>query len=154
MSIKVRVCVEMAGASGASGASGESGERADKTIWVSVAEFDGLQTAGWGATEHTVNGTHTVQEAVAEVYAGFRKMCRRVVVRRGGEIVPQALWYKGDPEAVWERDLYETIADGDEVVIVKGDNMPGGPRKEEEGAEARGPQRARMVDCVCHVDEC
>jgi hypothetical protein len=81
MSIKVRVCVEMAGASG------QSRQRADKRIGVSVAEYDGYSTTFGEATEHRVNGTHTVQAAVREAYAGFPKRCLRVKVRRNGTYV-------------------------------------------------------------------
>jgi hypothetical protein len=138
MSIKVWVCVEMAG---------HGGERADKRIWVRVAEFDGAQTAYGVPREKTVNGTHTVQAAVEEC-AGFPSRCLWVKVRRSGEFLAGELWRKGDPKVVWGRELYESIADGDEVVIVVSAYMPGGPRREEEGVRAAGPQGARLAGFV------
>lgn len=149
----VGVCVEMAGAGGA------SGERADKIISVSVAEYDGYFTTFRAATEKIVNGTHTVQACVREAYAAFPQRCLRVKVRRNGEYIDGALWYPGDSMEVWGRELYDAIADGDEVVIVISLYVPGGPRKEEEGVAAKppwddgggrsdraaGPQRARVV---------
>jgi hypothetical protein len=132
--------------------------RADKTIGVSVAEFDGFSTTYGAAREHRVNGTHTVQACVREAYAAFPQRCLRVKVRRNGEYIDGALWSPGDPEVVWRRELYERIADGDEVVIVTRLYVPDGPGKAAEGAEARGewddkpvaeraagPQRARVV---------
>ncbi len=149
LGIKVRVCVEMAGAAA----------RADKIIFVSVAEYDGYRTTFRAATEKIVNGTHTVQAAVREEYAGFPKRCLRVKVRRNGEYEDGALWYPGDPDVVWGRELYDAVAEGDEVVIVTRLYVPDGPGKAQEGAEARppwddgggrsdraaGPQRARVV---------
>jgi hypothetical protein len=82
-----------------------------------------------------------------------------VKVRRNGEYIDGALWYPGDPAVVWGRDLYDEVAEGDEVVIVTMLYVPDGPVRAREGAEARppwddaggrsgraaGPQRARVV---------
>ena len=122
-----------------------AGVRADKTIQVGVAEFDGFSTTYGVEIEHKINGTHTVQQAVAEEYAPFPRLCVRVVLRRGGALVAQALWYNTDPQVVWERDLYDTIADGDEVIIVKSVYIPDGPRKEREDGLAPGPLQSRVV---------
>jgi hypothetical protein len=94
--------------------------RADKTIRVMVAEYDGFSTTfrEAEATELTVDGIGAVQAAVQATYARFPGMCLRVKVRRNGEFEGGELWRKGDPEAVWGRELYGEIADGDEVVIV------------------------------------
>jgi hypothetical protein len=119
--------------------------RADKTIQVGVAEFDGFSTTYGVLREHTINGVHTVQEAVKEEWVSFPSRCRRVLLRRGGAFVAQALWYMADPEAVWERDLYDTIADGDEFIIVKRAYKPDGPRKEREDGLAPGPLDSRVV---------
>jgi hypothetical protein len=128
LGIKVRVCVEMA-----------VGARADKRIGVSVAKYDGFSTTYRDATENTVNGTHTVQAAVREAYPAFPTKCLRVKVKRNGEFEDRALWYPWDPDVVWRRELYDVIADGDEVVIVVSDYMPGGPSRAEEGVAARPP---------------
>jgi hypothetical protein len=63
-------------------------------------------------------------------------------VRRNGEFVAGELWKKGDPDVVWRSELYDEIADGDEVVIVISAYVPLGPRKEVEGAEALGGGRS------------
>ncbi len=130
--------------------------RAEKTIRVCVVEFDGYNTTNGEWREKQVNGTQTVQAAVEEC-TGFPRRCLRVRVRRDGEFVAGDLWTKGDPDVVWRRELYDAIADGDEVVIVVSAYMPGGPRKAEEGVEARGggqgaegiradgPQAARLA---------
>ncbi len=117
-------------------------QRADKRIGVSVAEYDGYSTTFKAATEKIVNGTHTVQAAVREAYAAFPQRCLRVKVRRNGEFEDRALWYPGDPDVVWRRELYDVIADGDEVVIVVSVYMSDGPRKAAEGAEALGGGRS------------
>jgi hypothetical protein len=120
--------MEMAGAA----------DRADKRIGVSVAEYDGYSTTFKPATEKIVNGTHTVQAAVRAAYAAFPQRCLRVKVRRNGEFEDRALWYPGDSMEVWGRELYDAIAEGDEVVIVTRLYVPDGPRKAEEGVAARG----------------
>jgi len=130
---------------------------------VSVAEYDGHSTTYHEATEKRVNGTHTVQAAVQEEYALFPRQCLRVKVRRNGEFEDGALWYQGDSMEVWGRELYDAIADGDEVVIVTRLYVPGGPRKAEEAVAVRGewddgggrseraagPQRAHTQQHTC-----
>ncbi len=84
----MRVCVEMA-----------LGERADKTIRVMVAEYDGYSTTfrEAEATELTVDGIGAVQAAVRAKYARFPGMCLRVKVMRNGVFEDRSLWYPGDP---------------------------------------------------------
>lgn len=120
--------------------------RADKTITVRVAQWDGFTTTYCPGTPHTINATHTLQQAISQAYTLFPRNCLRVVLRRDGAY-RQALWERGDIQALYlATDLYDTIAASDEVVIVLRLYTPDGPGAHRTPpVPAAGPPRARLL---------
>jgi hypothetical protein len=55
----------------------DGGALADKRIQVRVATFDGQDYTYSAWQAHTINGRHTVQADVKEVYTAFPRYCQR-----------------------------------------------------------------------------
>ena len=128
----------------------------DKQITVRIVQIAAGRRTEYAGRRHTINGDHTVQQAVKEQYAAFPGACRRVEQRRG----QLPLWDRTPHGCVFfSRVVYDMVAAGDEIDIEVEDVCPGGPEaaagcavvSEFGGVECNGPpsgpggQQARLV---------
>ena len=132
----------------------------DKQITVRIVQIAAGRRTEYAGRRHTINGDHTVQQAVKEQYAAFPGACQRVVQRRGAGLLGLHLWDRTPHGcAFFSRDKYDMMNEGDVIDIEVEDVCPGGPEaaagcavvSEFGGVECNGPpsgpggQQARLV---------
>ena len=111
-----------------------------------IVDFTQNDVTWWPDVSYTINEDYSVQEAVEATYR-LPGGCRRVRVRRGGDLMQLNLW---DLTATslenFRGDLYDRIEDGDEVEMEVNALCPGGPNGWVSGG------RAAVDELVCDAE--